>query len=81
MHFSERDVGEFRIYAGAMEEAFGGYVAGVVVHRLRGDRLPPEVVFRDDRLFGGHRFDKASDALTRAMDTGHRAIRSVAIAA
>ncbi len=74
MHFSERDVGEFRIYAGAMEEQTG-YVACVVVHRRRLARQP-EVVYRDDRLFGGHRFEKPGEGLTRAMDAGHRAIRS-----
>lgn len=73
MHFSERDVGEFRIYAGALEEQTG-YVASVIVHRRRATGQP-EVTYRDDRLFGGHRFEKPGDALTRAMDAGHRAIR------
>ena len=81
MHFTERDVGEFRIYAGAMEEPMGGYVAGVVVHRRRGRGQNPELVFRDDRLFGGHRFEAAHDALVRALDRGHRAIRALEIAA
>lgn len=76
MHFTERDVGDFRIYAGAMEEPRGGYVAGVVVHRRRGGRTP-EIIYRDDRLFGGHRFDKSDEALVRALDSGHRAIRAL----
>jgi hypothetical protein len=79
MHFTERDVGDFRIYAGAIEEPLGGYVAGVVVHRRRGLGRPPELVFRDDRLFGAHRFDKANDALMRALDAGHRAIRAASL--
>ncbi len=81
MHFNERDVGDFRIYAGAIEEPLGGYVAGVVVHRRRGNQRTPELVYRDDRLFGGHRFESPSDALTRALDAGHRAIRTLEVAA
>ncbi len=81
MHFTERDVGEFRIYAGAMEDPLGGYVAGVVVQRRRGRGQNAELIFRDDKLFGGHRFDRSHDALIRALDTGHRAIRSLELAA
>lgn len=80
MHFEERDVGDFRIYAGAVE-AQGGYVAGVAVHRLRGVTRPPEMMLRDDSLFGGHRFASPQDALNRALDAGHRAIRALVVAA
>lgn len=47
MHFEEVDTGDYRIYAGAIEQprAFG-YVAAVVVVRLRGS-MPRQETFRN----------------------------------
>jgi hypothetical protein len=80
MHFEERKVGDFQIYAGAMEAPAGGYIAGVVLHRLHGRKDPPDTLLKDDSLFGGHRFESPRDALTRALDAGYRAIRTLQLA-
>ena len=47
MHFEQVDLGEYRIYAGAIERPRQfGYVAAVVVMRERG-RSPQVEAFRD----------------------------------
>lgn len=74
MNLQERDVGDFRIYAGALE-APGGYVAAVEVHRVKGVDNPPQVVFSADRLSCGHRFELATAALRHAFSVGGQAIR------
>ena len=72
----QRDVGDFRIYAGTFEARGGGHTAAVEVHRVRGEsELLPEVVFSNDCLSGGHRFDGSTAALAHAMDVGHQVIR------
>jgi hypothetical protein len=75
MNLQEREVGDFRIYAGALDAARGGYTAAVEVHRVRGADQPPEVVFSSDRVSGGHRFEAPAAALRHALDIGHQAIR------
>lgn len=71
----QRDVGDFRIYAGSFEAHGGGYTAAVEVHRVQGVPHVPEVVFSNECLSGGHRFNTPSAALKHAMDVGHQAIR------
>jgi hypothetical protein len=66
MHFAERNEGDYRIYAGALEAA-GGYVAAVVVSRLRGVPGAPREAFRDVAMSGGHRWPRAEEALNYAM--------------
>lgn len=74
MDMQERQVGDFRIYAGALEAPDGGYIAAVEVHRVgRGDAA--EVIFSSERISGGHRFDVAALALRHALDVGHQAVR------
>ncbi|WP_295638866.1 hypothetical protein [uncultured Methylibium sp.] len=75
MDLMERDVGDFRIYAGALEAPMGGYTAAVEVHRVRGVPNPPQVVFSSDRMSGGHRFEQSAAALRHALNMGHQAIR------
>lgn len=71
----QRDVGDFRIYAGSFEAHGGGFTAAVEVHRVSGAPNVPEVVFSNDCLSGGHRFDAPTAALKHAMDVGHQAVR------
>lgn len=65
MHFDEREVGPYRIYAGAIE-APGGYVAAAVVKQLKGAEGMPEV-FRDEAMSGGHRWARPEEALSYAI--------------
>lgn len=73
MNFQQLDTGDFRIYAVAFDSAQGGYVAGVEVRRLRQGSDTRQVVFSDEFLSGGHRFDVPADALHYALMVGQRA--------
>jgi len=66
MHFDECAIGDYRVYAGAIEAA-GGYVAAVVVSRTRGVQGAPREAFRDTAMSGGHRWPSATAALNYAM--------------
>lgn len=71
----QRDVGDFRVYAGTFAAHGGGYTASVEVHRMQGARNPSSVVFSKDCLAGGHRFETPEAALRHALDVGHQIIR------
>lgn len=71
----ERNVGEFCIYAGAVESTDGGYTSAVEVHRVRGKSGTAEIIYSSDRIAGDHRFEAAASALRHALDVGHQAIR------
>jgi len=76
MNLAERDEGEFKIYAGALEGHQGdGYIAAVVVNRVRGLAVPREI-FRDVSLACGHRWAKAEDALSYAIGKGREVVRT-----
>lgn len=75
MNFAEKDVSGFRIYAGAMETAQGGYVAGVGVRLLSDQAKDGGLVFMNDTLSGGHRFATPEEAIRHALDTGHYVVR------
>ena len=78
MQLDERDEGEYRIYAGAMESKLGdGYIAALVVSKVRGVTRPREA-FRDDALACGHRWESAKAALTYAFGKGREVVRSQA---
>jgi hypothetical protein len=72
VHFEEREVGQYRIYAGAIE-AQGGYVAAAVVKQVKGAEGSPEV-FRDEAMSGGHRWEKPEQALQYAIARAKEAI-------
>lgn len=74
MHFEERSIGDYRIYAGAIE-AHGGYVAAVVVNRQHGVLGAPREAFRDTAMSGGHRWPSASAALSYALKQAQEIIR------
>jgi hypothetical protein len=71
----ERNVGEFCIYAGAVESNEGGYTSAVEVHRVHGKSGASEIIYSSDRIAGDHRFEAAASALRHALDIGHQAIR------
>lgn len=73
MHFAERNEGDYRIYAGALEKS-GGYVAAVVVSRLRGVANAPKEAYRDLAISGGHRWQHPDEALLHAVDHARRVI-------
>ena len=70
MHFDEVDAGDYRIYAGAVERPRQfGYVAAVVVVRLRG-HSPKAEAFRDENLAGGYAWSSPKEALRFAINAG-----------
>jgi hypothetical protein len=77
MHFDERDVGDYRIYAGALEAPRGaGYTATMIVERVQGLVGSPREALRDDNLACGHRWETPADALAYALDLAQEAIRN-----
>lgn len=71
----ERNIGKFRIYAGAVAAPEGGYTAAVEIHRLRDGADTAEIIFSSDRISDDYRFEAAASALRHALDIGHEAIR------
>jgi hypothetical protein len=70
MHFEEVDTGDYRIYAGAMNRLNSyGYVAAVVVVRVRGQQARQEA-FRDESLAGGFGWSSPAEALRFAINAG-----------
>ncbi len=75
MHFDERNVGDYRIYAGALEAPRGdGYTATMIVQRLRGVPNAPREAYRDEGLAGGHRWESADAALAYALNKAQEVI-------
>ncbi|MBS0447491.1 MAG: hypothetical protein JSR59_16240 [Proteobacteria bacterium] len=82
MHFDERVVGDYRIFAGAMEAPRGdGYTAAMIVQRLRGIPNAPREAYRDESLAGGHRWESAEAALAYAFHKAQEVIRKQAVGA
>ena len=76
MVFEEREVGEYRIFAGAVEGPGGdGYTAALIVQRVQGVRNAPCAVLRDESLACGHRWERSADALAYAIGVAQDAIR------
>ena len=77
MQFDEGVMGDYRIYAGALEAPKGdGYIATMIVQRIHGVHGAPREVLRDEGLAGGHRWESASDALADAINKAQEAIRT-----
>jgi hypothetical protein len=74
MHVDEREEGEHRILARAIEAPGGGYRAAARVLRVRGVPQPIEI-FRDDHLSGGHAWDEPERALQFAIKTASSILR------
>ena len=76
MHCDERDEGDYRIYAGALEAPRGGgYIAAVVVKRIRGACGAQREAYRDESLACGHRWPSPQEALLYALDKARELIR------
>ncbi|HRH89413.1 MAG TPA: hypothetical protein PLO41_21410 [Rubrivivax sp.] len=76
MIFDERTEGDYRIYAGALEAPRGaGYIAALVVNRVRGTDGAPREAYRDDCLACGHRWPCPHAALSYALGMARRLIR------
>ena len=76
MHFIERDEGEYRIYAGAIEKPRGeGYLAAVVVQRLSGGACAQEI-FREDALCAGYGWPTPDAALAFALRKAQGVLRA-----
>ena len=78
MIFDQQDVGDYRIYGGAIEAATGGgYIATVVVNQVRNSGPTPREVFREDGWIQGTRWRARDAALAYAMRKGLEIVRSV----
>ncbi|MBX3642557.1 MAG: hypothetical protein KF720_05735 [Rubrivivax sp.] len=76
MIFDERNEGDYRIYAGALEAPHGqGYIAAVVVSRVQGAGSTPREAYRDDSLACGYRWLSQADALNYALRRARDVIR------
>ena len=78
MQFEERNVGDFRIFAGALEGPQGdGYIAAMIVQRVQGEPGSPREVYRDESLACGHRWESAEAALAYAIVKAQEVVRKV----
>jgi len=73
MRFETSNEGDYRIYAGAVAGR-DGFIATVVVSRVRGSDKPREA-FRDEELAGGHRWPSPEAARLYALAKGREVIR------
>ena len=79
MHFDERKIGDYRVFAGALEGPLGdGYIAALIVQRERGANGSAREILRDESLACGHRWPSANAALAYAMTKAHEVIRKQA---
>ena len=75
MQFDERTLGDYRIYAGALEAPMGdGYIAAMIVQRVHGVTAPREA-YRDESVACGHRWPSAEAAIAYAMNRAAEFIR------
>ena len=77
MKFDESTEGSYRIYAGALEAPSGdGFIAAVVVSKVRDAGQAPREAYRDTALSGGHRWRSARDAISFAFARAREVIRT-----
>lgn len=77
MRFSDCHEGDYRIFVGAVEAPRGeGYIAALVVNRVRGVQGRHREAFRDDSLACGYRWPSAEEAMHYAMSRARELIRS-----
>ena len=77
MRFDETHEGDYRIFVGAVEAPKGdGYIAALVVSRVRGATPGQREAFRDDSLACGYRWRSADEALHYAINRARELIRS-----
>jgi hypothetical protein len=77
MRFDESHEGDYRIFVGAVEAPKGdGYIAALVVNRVRGAQPGRHEAFRDDSLACGYRWPSADEAIHYAMSRARELIRT-----
>ena len=77
MRFNEGHEGDYRIFVGAVEAPRGdGYIAALIVNRVRGVQGKQAEAFRDDSLACGYRWRSPDEALHYAMNRARELIRS-----
>ncbi len=77
MQFNECHEGDYRIFVGAVEAPRGdGFIAALVVNRVRGLPGRQREAFRDDSLACGYRWRSADEAINYAMNRARELIRS-----
>jgi hypothetical protein len=77
MRFDECHEGDYRIFAGALDAPRGqGYIAALVVKRVRGTCGAQAEAFRDDSLACGYRWPSPEAAISYAMKRARVLIRS-----
>ncbi len=78
MQFDESHEGDYRIFVGAVEAPRGGdgYIAALIVNRVRGVLPKHPEAFRDDSLACGYRWRSADEAMHYAMNRARELIRS-----
>ncbi len=77
MQFNECHEGDYRIFVGAVEAPRGeGYIAALVVNRVRGAVGVHREAFRDDSLACGYRWRSADEAIHYAMNRARELIRT-----
>jgi hypothetical protein len=88
MRFDECKEGDYRIFVGALDAPRGdGYIAAVVVNKVRADAPPAQAVaakgrevqrevFRDDSLACGYRWRSPDEALSYAMQRARELVKT-----
>ena len=77
MQFNESHEGDYRIFVGAVEAPRGdGYIAALVVNRVRGGVGSQREAFRDDSLACGYRWRSPDEAINYAMNRARELIRT-----
>jgi hypothetical protein len=77
MNFDEKMEGDYRIFAGAVESIQGdGYIAAVVINRVRGDKHSLREAYRDENLACGHRWASPDAALQYAVTKARELIHT-----
>jgi len=77
MRFEDTHEGDYRIFVGALEAPRGdGYIAALVVNRVRNTSQSQREAFRDDSLACGYRWRSADEAINYAMNRARELIRT-----
>lgn len=77
MQFQQAELGDYRIYAGAVEAApQGGYIAALVVNRrVEAAGRREREAYRDESLGCGYLWETADEALSYALTRAREMIR------
>ena len=75
MLLNECQVGDYHIWAGALGGELGdGYIAAVIIDRVRGTSTGPREAFRDEALAGGYRWPSPQAAVWYAINKGRELV-------